>query len=463
MTTYNSIKVLSFLTCSVLKLKKISSTPVKLINKSHIRFASSEQKQAAPPIGRWSHVEKGPDDPILGVTVAFNKDQDTRKINLGVGAYRDDNGKPYVLNCVKAAEKKIFESNMDMEYLPINGLATFNKESAKLVLGDDSIPLKENRVVTSQTLSGTGSLRVVASFLSRFYPTKDIYLPTPSWGNHQNIFRDSGLTVKQYRYYDPNTQGLDFDGMLEDITKAPPKSIVLFHACAHNPTGVDPTFPQWGKLSHVCKTRNHLVFFDLAYQGFASGDPERDASPVRLFVKEGHDILTSQSYAKNFGLYGHRVGALHIICKDNKEAEIVESQIKILIRPMYSNPPLHGARIVNTILSDPTLRAQWGEEVKSMANRIIGVRQKLVDILKEEGSKHNWSHITNQIGMFCYTGLSKTNVKRIKEEFHVYLTEDGRISMAGVTTKNISHLGKSIHAVTKDDPVKAKKIIKYIF
>jgi len=420
------------------------------------RFATKETKPSTPQ-GRWSHVEKGPEDPILGVTVAFNKDQDPRKMNLGVGAYRDDNGKPFVLASVRAAEKKIFESQLDMEYLPITGLAPFNKESAKLALGEDCIPLKEGRVVTSQTLSGTGSLRIVANFLARFYPTKEIYTPTPTWGNHINVFRDAGLTNKSYRYFDKNTNWLDFDGMLEDIDKAPPRSIIVFHACAHNPTGVDPSFAQWGMLSHICKNRNHLVFFDLAYQGFASGDPERDASPIRLFVKEGHDIIISQSYAKNFGLYGHRVGALHVICKDIKEAEAVESQFKILIRPIYSNPPLHGARIVNTVLSDPALKALWAEEVKGMANRIIGVRQKLVDCLKEEGSKHDWNHITNQIGMFCFTGLSKEHVRKLKEEHHVYLTDDGRVSMAGVTSKNVLYLAKSIHAVTKDDPVKAKK------
>jgi len=262
---------------------------------------------------------------------------------------------------------------------------------------------------------------------------------------------------KSYRYFDKNTNWLDFDGMVEDIDKAPAKSIIIFHACAHNPTGVDPSFTQWGTLSHICKKHNHLVFFDLAYQGFASGDPERDASPVRLFIKEGHDVLISQSYAKNFGLYGQRIGALHLVCKDKKEAEAVESQVKILIRPMYSNPPLHGARIVSTVLSDPVLRSQWAEEVKAMANRIIGVRQKLVDSLKEEGSKHNWSHITNQIGMFCFTGLSKEHVRKLKEEHHVYLTDDGRISMAGVTSKNVQYLAKSIHTVSKDDPVKSKK------
>jgi aspartate aminotransferase len=296
----------------------------------------------------------GPEDPILGVTVAFNKDTDPKKINLGVGAYRDDNGKPYVLQCVREAEKRIYEAKMDHEYLPIAGLASYNKACAELQLGADSPVLKEKRAVTVQTLSGTGALRVGAQFLNRFIDLpnenkKFVYLPNPTWGNHNTIFQDSGFACKQYRYYDEKTCGLDFNGLLEDVKNAPSQSLFLFHACAHNPTGVDPNLQQWEQLSKVAKDKGHFIFFDLAYQGFASGSPEKDVAPVRLFIKDGHNVSIAQSFAKNFGLYGERVGSFTLLGKDEKEAQNLESQLKILIRPMYSNPPISGARIVNTI------------------------------------------------------------------------------------------------------------------
>ncbi|PWZ01414.1 hypothetical protein BCV70DRAFT_157976 [Testicularia cyperi] len=398
----------------------------------------------------WAHVKAGPPDAILGVTEAFKRDQDPRKINLGVGAYRDENGKPYVLPSVREAESLVINAKGDKEYLPITGLADFTKNAAVLAYGKDSAPIKENRIAITQSISGTGALRIGGAFLQRHYPeAKTIYLPTPSWGNHTPIFRDSGLEVKQYRYYDKKTVGLDFQGMIDDLKSAPAGSIVLLHACAHNPTGVDPTTEQWKQISDVVNEKGHFPFFDMAYQGFASGDTDRDAFAVRYFVEQGHQIALSQSFAKNMGLYGERVGAFSVVCADPDEKARVDSQIKIIVRPLYSNPPMHGAKIAGTILADPTLYQQWLGEVKGMADRINGMRSTLKDLLVQDlNSKLNWDHITNQIGMFAFLGISPEQVAKLVNEHHVYLTGDGRISVAGITNHNVKHLAESLHKVT---------------
>jgi aspartate aminotransferase len=255
----------------------------------------------------WNKVIKGPEDPILGITVAYNKDSSSQKVNLGVGAYRDDNGKPFILNCVKKANKIINEQNMDHEYAPILGLPKFTKLVQQLQLGNDSSIIKEKRVVTAQGISGTGSLRVGAAFIKRWINIENkntVFLPNPTWGNHLPIFQDEGFKTMQYTYYNPKNCGLDFDGLKNDIQNAPNNSIFLFHACAHNPTGVDPDLNQWQEISKICKNKGHFIFFDLAYQGFASGDPEKDAAPIRIFIKDGHNVMIAQSFAKNFGLYG---------------------------------------------------------------------------------------------------------------------------------------------------------------
>ncbi|KAN0060402.1 aspartate transaminase aat1 [Thecaphora frezii] len=400
----------------------------------------------------WAHVQGGPPDPILGVTEAFKRDQDPRKINLGVGAYRDENGKPYVLPSVRKAEELIVSAKGDKEYLPITGLADFTKNAAVLAYGSNSTPIKEDRIAITQSISGTGALRIGGAFLQRHYPhSKTIYLPTPSWGNHTPIFRDSGLEVKQYRYYDKKTVGLDFQGMLDDIKAAPAKSIILLHACAHNPTGVDPTQEQWKQISDILKEKEHFPFFDMAYQGFASGDTDRDAFAVRYFVEQGHQIALSQSFAKNMGLYGERVGAFSLVTADPEEKGRVDSQIKIIVRPLYSNPPVHGAKIAGTILADQALYQQWLGEVKGMADRINGMRSTLKNLLVNDlNSKLNWDHITNQIGMFAFLGISPEQVAKLSNEHHVYLTADGRISVAGITNHNVQHLAESLHKVTSN-------------
>jgi aspartate aminotransferase, mitochondrial len=368
--------------------------------------------------------------------------------DLGVGAYRDDKGKPYVLPSVQKAEQKVVQANLDKEYAGITGVPDFTKAAALLAYGADSTPLKEGRIAITQSISGTGALRIGGAFLQRFYPgAKTIYIPTPSWANHKAVFLDSGLEVKQYRYYNKDTIGLDFDGMIADIKALPKNSIVLLHACAHNPTGVDPTEEQWRAISDAVKAGGHFPFFDMAYQGFASGNTDQDAFALRHFLAEGHQPCLAQSFAKNMGLYGERVGAFSIVTSSPEEKARVDSQIKILVRPLYSNPPVHGARIASTILNDPALNQQWLGEVKGMAERIIKMRHLLRENLEKLGSKHKWNHITDQIGMFAYTGLTAEQMTKLAEEHSVYATKDGRISVAGITSENVGRLAEAIFKV----------------
>jgi aspartate aminotransferase len=408
-------------------------------------------RAAAHSLSTWSAVPAGPPDPILGVTEAFKADKDPRKINLGVGAYRDEHGKPYVLNAVKRAEYLLTAASPDKEYLPITGLPEFTKNAAKLAYGAESVPLKQNAIAVTQSISGTGALRTGGAFLARHYPhSKVIYLPVPSWGNHTPIFRDSGLEVRGYRYFDKKTVGLDFAGLKEDLQNAPEGAIVLLHACAHNPTGVDPTQSQWAEISDIVASKKLFPFFDMAYQGFASGSTSRDAFAVRHFVSQGHQIALAQSFAKNMGLYGERVGAFSLTTKDAEERKRVESQLKIVIRPMYSNPPLHGARVANTILSSQELYTEWEGEVKVMAERIIAMREKLYGLLTYDlKTPGEWGHVKSQIGMFSFTGLKPEQCKALAEKAHVYLTADGRISMAGLNGSNIEYFAQSVDAAVK--------------
>ncbi|KAL3745304.1 hypothetical protein ACJRO7_014422 [Eucalyptus globulus] len=395
----------------------------------------------------FHHVVRAPEDPILGVTVAYNKDTSPNKLNLGVGAYRTEEGKPLVLSVVRQAEQSLVnDPSRVKEYLPIIGLAEFNKLSAKLICGADSPAIQENRVTTVQCLSGTGSLRVGGEFLARHYHERTIYIPQPTWGNHPKVFTLAGLSVKYYRYYDPATRGLDFQGLLEDLGSAPSGAVVLLHACAHNPTGVDPTVEQWEQIRQLMRSKQLLPFFDSAYQGFASGSLDADAQSVRMFVADGGECLVAQSYAKNMGLYGERVGALSIVCKTSDVAGKVESQLKLVIRPMYSNPPLHGASIVATILRDKDMYNEWTIELKAMADRIISMRHQLFEALKTRGTPGDWSHIIKQIGMFTFTGLNSEQVAFMRQEYHIYMTSDGRISMAGLSSRTVPHLADAIHA-----------------
>ncbi|KAL2643079.1 hypothetical protein R1flu_010666 [Riccia fluitans] len=416
-------------------------------------MASLSVSPAAAGGSCFAHVQQAPEDPILGITVAFNKDPSPVKVNLGVGAYRTEDGKPLLLNVVRQAELHLVsDESRNKEYLGITGIVHFNKLSAQLILGSDSPAIAENRVVTAQCLSGTGSLRVGGEFLGRHYSgQKIIYVPSPTWGNHLKIFPLAGLEARTYRYYDPRTKGLDYEGMLEDLRAAPNGSILLLHACAHNPTGVDPSQEQWEGIRRVVREeKQFLPFFDCAYQGFASGSLDNDAWAVRRFVGDGGEVFVAQSYAKNMGLYAERVGALSIIVKEPAVATRVESQLKLVIRPMYSTPPTHGASIVTLILSSKKWFEEWKEELKAMADRIRSMRHELFNALKERQTPGNWEHILNQIGMFTFTGLSKEQVEYMRREDHIYMTLDGRISMAGLNSRTVPQVADAIHrAVVK--------------
>lgn len=392
-----------------------------------------------------------PADPILGVAVAYTMDPDPRKVNLGIGAYRNEQGKPIVLKCVREAEKKIaMDETMMKEYLPIQGLDSFLKVTSQVIFGNDSPALRDERVAVVQSLSGTGALRIAGEFIAGAKPGALVYISDPSWGNHHQIFQRSGLKTRTYRYLTP-TMGLDIGGMLQDLAAAPKGSVFVLHTVAHNPTGVDPTQAQWKQIADVCQEREAIIVFDTAYQGYASGDLNKDAWSVRYFANERNmELMVTQSYSKNFGLYGERIGALNIMCSDKATAVKVQSQLKAVVRPMYSNPQLHGARLVSAVLSDRALTALWEEELTMMSNQITAMRQALVDALAAircppPNSKFSsWKHITDQIGMFAYTGLSVKQCELLTAKHHIYCTKNGRFSMAGVNPGNVKYIAEAM-------------------
>jgi aspartate aminotransferase, mitochondrial len=386
-------------------------------------------------------------DAILGIAQAYQQCTDPRKVNVCVGAYRDENGKPWVLPTVRRAEQIIFEDGtQNKEYLPIDGDRQFVECAMRFAYGPD-MPM--DHLAGVQTLSGTGACRVGGCFLASFWPNHPIYCPNPTWGNHISIFSECGLDVRRYRYYDRANNNLDLKGMLRDLQKAPRGSIILLHACAHNPTGCDPTIHEWKQIISVVGKRDHVAFFDCAYQGFASGDAEADAAPFRYAVSQRVPILLAQSFAKNFGLYGERCGTLSVVCGDAEQKERILSELRLVIRPMYSSPPRHGSSIVKTILQDEQLTKQYYEECASMALRIQLMRTKLVDCLTNVvQSKHDWSHITRQIGMFAFTGLTPEMCHQLTNEYAIFLTTNGRISIAGLNGSNVEYVAKAIHAVT---------------
>lgn len=396
-------------------------------------------------VSRFDGISMAPADPILGVSEAFKADKDEKKLNLGVGAYRTEELQPYVLNVVKKAENLMLGRGEYKEYLPIEGLAAFNKVTAELLFGADNPVLKEQRVATVQSLSGTGSLRLAAALIERYFPGAKVLISSPTWGNHKNIFNDARVPWSEYRYYDPKTVGLDFEGMIADIKGAPEGSFILLHGCAHNPTGIDPTPEQWQIIADVIQEKNHIPFFDVAYQGFASGSLDEDASSMRLFAARGMELLVAQSYSKNLGLYAERIGAINVVCSSADAAARVKSQLKRLARPMYSNPPVHGARIVADVVGNPDLFSEWKEEMEMMAGRIKSVRQMLYDNLtSKDKSGKDWSYILKQIGMFSFTGLNKAQSDNMTDKWHVYMTKDGRISLAGLSAAKCGYLADAI-------------------
>ncbi|KAF8820977.1 aspartate aminotransferase [Cardiosporidium cionae] len=402
------------------------------------------------PFHGWPHVSPAPPDPILGLTIDFLQDAYPNKVDLGVGAYRDDNGQPWVLESVRLAEIKryneilsSFSSSLseekmlitrNHEYLPISGNKRFVELAVSLAYG----PLIENRSVAAcQSLSGTGALRLAAEWL-KTYAQAEILVPNPTWPNHFNIFSRAGFTIAPYRYWHAQNLELDLDGLLTDLQDAPSEKIVLLHVCAHNPTGCDPTRDQWKSIERVVADKNHLVLFDMAYQGFSSGDPDKDAWAVRYFVEKGHNVLLCQSFAKNMGLYGQRVGAFSFLCKDETEKKACESQLNRIIRSLYSSPPIFGAEIAQKILEDEPLRKIWLADLTEMSQRIQSMRSTLFTLLRDRHDL-SWEHILKQTGMFAYTGFSKNQVQRLRER-HIYMTTDGRISIAGLNTKNIEYV-----------------------
>ena len=394
----------------------------------------------------FSTVEMAPRDPILGLNEQFNADTNPNKVNLGVGVYFDDTGKLPLLKCVQSAEATMAAAPKPRGYLPIDGIVAYDAGVKALVFGADSEPVKSGRVATVQAIGGTGGLKIGADFLKKLNPNAKVLISDPSWENHQALFTNAGFKVETYRYYDAATRGLNVDGMLADLKAAPAGTIALLHACCHNPTGYDITAAQWDQVDAICKNKDLVPFLDMAYQGFGYGLKE-DGAVIQKFVDAGLTFFVSTSFSKSFSLYGERVGALSVLCTDKAEADRVLSQLKIAIRTNYSNPPTHGGSVVAAVLGNPELRKQWEDELAEMRVRIKAMRSAFVEKLKDAGVKQDMSFITTQIGMFSYSGLSKDQMVRLRNEFGVYGTDTGRMCVAALNSKNIDYVCASIAKV----------------
>ena len=394
----------------------------------------------------FTAVEMAPRDPIFGLNEQFAADTNPAKVNLGVGVYYDDNGKLPLLQCVQAAEKQMAQAPKARGYLPIDGIAAYDSAIKALVFGADSEPVKSGRIATVQCIGGTGGLKIGADFLKKLNPGAKVLISDPSWENHRALFTNAGFPVETYPYYDAEARGINFAGMLEALNAAPAGTIIVLHACCHNPTGYDITSAQWDEVIAVVKARELVPFLDMAYQGFGYGLVE-DGAAIGKFVASGLNFFVSTSFSKSFSLYGERVGGLSVLCQDKEEADRVLSQLKIVIRTNYSNPPTHGGTVVATVLNTPELRALWEKELGEMRVRIKTMRQKLVDGLKAAGVKQDMSFITQQIGMFSYSGLSKDQMVHLRNEFGVYGTDTGRMCVAALNSQNIDHVCASIAKV----------------
>ncbi len=394
----------------------------------------------------FSAVEMAPRDPILGLNEQYNADTNPNKVNLGVGVYFDDNGKLPLLQCVQAAEKTMMATPTARGYLPIDGIVAYDNAVKALVFGAESDVVKSGRVSTVQAIGGTGGLKIGADFLKKVSPNAKVLISDPSWENHRAIFVNAGFEVGTYAYYDAEKRGVNFDGMLASLNAADQGTIVVLHACCHNPTGYDITDAQWDQVIAVVKAKSLTAFLDMAYQGFGHGIAE-DGAVIGKFVAAGLNIFVSTSFSKSFSLYGERVGALSVVASDKEEASRVLSQLKIAIRTNYSNPPIHGGAVVAAVLNNPELRAQWEQELAEMRVRIKAMRQKLVDSLKAAGVQQDMSFITSQIGMFSYSGLTKDQMVRLRSEFGVYGTDTGRMCVAALNSKNIDYVCAAIAKV----------------
>lgn len=394
----------------------------------------------------FKHVEKAPEDPILGLNEAFKKETSPNKINLGVGVYKNEDGDTPILECVKRAEKVLLEKEKTKSYLSIQGTDEYTNVVKDLIFGKESPVLAANRAATVQSPGGTGALRIAADFIRKFLPKSKIWLSDPTWENHRQIFNSAGIETSFYPYYNAKTKWLYFEGMTEALLKIPSTDVVLFHACCHNPTGVDINKDQWETIAKIALKKGFLVLFDFAYQGLGNGLDE-DAFAIRLFADKIKNFMVSNSFSKNFGLYNERVGALTVVAENSDETERVLSQLKLCIRVNYSNPPGHGSSIVTTIVSDPELNKLWLEELKEMRDRIQDYRHKLVNALKEKGAKQNFDFVMKQRGMFSYTGLTPEQVNTLREKYALYMVSTGRINLAGINAKNINELAQAITEV----------------
>ena len=394
----------------------------------------------------FAAVELAPRDPILGLNEQFNADARSNKVNLGVGVYFDDAGKLPLLACVQAAEQQLNDAHKPRGYLPIDGIAAYDKAVQRLVFGADAPVLQAGRVATVQTLGGTGGLKVGADFLKKLNPAASVLISDPSWENHRALFINAGFPVESYAYYDADKRGVRFEAMLADLNKAAAGTIVVLHACCHNPSGYDITPAQWDQVITACQARQLVPFLDLAYQGFGDGIAE-DGAVVQQFINAGLDFFVATSFSKSFSLYGERVGALSVVCSSKDDCTRVLSQLKVAIRTNYSNPPTHGAQVVTMVLDTPALRAQWEHELAGMRVRIKQMRSLLADKLIAAGVQQDFSFITRQRGMFSYSGLSKPQMERLRDEFGVYGVDSGRICVAALNTSNIDQVVAAIARV----------------
>lgn len=394
----------------------------------------------------FSNVTQAPPIAVFALSNACKEDPHPNKVNLSVGAYRTEEGQPWVLPVVRTVESQLAcDDTLNKEYLPITGMPDLTKNAVNMLLGNGHKMITENRTAGVQSLGGTGALRVAMQFLKESGGMKYVFISKPTWPNHISIAKNVGLEVIEYRYWKADTRTVDFDGLIEDLSKAKPGSFVILHACAHNPTGMDPTKEQWHKIAAVVREKNIFPLFDIAYQGFASGDLDADAWAVRMFAGLNVEFFAAQSFSKNFGLYNERIGNLCISTHDPAITGKVMSQMQVLVRRLYSNPPNHGGRIVANVLGNPALYSEWKDNVRTMANRIKLMRQKLFEKLRQLGTPGNWNHIVDQIGMFSYTGLSETQVDYLRDHYHVYMMKDGRVSMCGVTSSNVEYVASAFH------------------
>jgi aromatic-amino-acid transaminase len=393
-------------------------------------------------------VPLAPRDPILGVTEAFNADTNPRKVNLGVGVYYDENGKVPVLDCVRQAERQLAYAGAARGYLPIDGIPAYIRAVQALVFGAQSPELREERTVTIQSLGGTGALKVAADFLRRISPKAEVWISTPSWENHRALFENAGLTVNSYPYYDANAHGVDFEAMMMTLGGLPAGAIVVLHACCHNPTGIDLSPDQWGRVIEIVKKRELIPILDMAYQGFADG-LEPDGAVARRFAEQCTPVLVASSFSKSISLYGERVGALSVVTASRDEAARVLSQLKRLIRTNYSNPPTHGGQVVAMILSTPALRTQWEGELGGMRERIRSVRQALVEKVRAKAPNLDYNFVLRQRGLFSYSGLSPAQVEKLRKEYSIYAVESGRICVAALNKGNIDYVAEAIASVSR--------------